>query len=110
MGDLLAFMKDWGIPSKYWPVAKYASRVAQFAIPKGLGSEDVTLWHNSTNVVLLGDAVHPTPHFFGQGANAAIQDAYCLVRCLHTLETESDGSLSGAFSEYVKIRKPLADD
>lgn len=108
--DLLEFMRDWKIPSKYWPAAKYASRVALFAIPKGLGSEEATLWHYSTNVVLLGDAVHPTPHFFGQGANAAIQDAYCLVRCLHTIPSNNDGSLSDAFSEYVKVRKPPADD
>jgi 2-polyprenyl-6-methoxyphenol hydroxylase-like FAD-dependent oxidoreductase len=108
--DLLKFMKVWGVPSKYWPAAKYASRVAQFAIPKGLGSEEAALWHNSTNVVLLGDAVHPTPHFFGQGANAAIQDAYCLVRCLCTVHSDDGGDLSSAFSEYVKIRKPPADD
>ena len=113
--DLLEFMKVWGVPSNYWPAAKYASRVAQFAIPKGLGSEDAMLWHNSKNVVLLGDAVHPTPHFFGQGANAAIQDAYCLVRCLRTTvhspsDDDDTGGLSDAFSEYVKVRKPPADD
>jgi 2-polyprenyl-6-methoxyphenol hydroxylase-like FAD-dependent oxidoreductase len=116
--DLLEFMKVWGVPSKYWTVAEHASRVAQFAIPKGLGSEKAvatqTQWHNSTNIVLLGDAVHPTPHFFGQGANAAIQDAYCLVRCLRTEKDDgndgSDTDLSDAFSEYVRIRKPPAKD
>jgi len=110
--DLLEFMKAWGVPSKYWPAARYASRVARFAIPKGLGSDDPPIWHNSTTVVLLGDAVHPTPHFFGQGANAAIQDAYCLVRCLRTVvhSRTNDGGLSGAFDEYVAIRKPPADD
>ena len=108
--DLLNFLKDWGAPPRFWPVARYASRVARFAIPKGLGSEDAAVWHNSKNIVLLGDAIHPTPHFFGQGANAAIQDAYCLVRCLRTLQPTEKGNLSEAFTEYVKIRKPPADD
>ena len=31
--DLLEFMKAWEVPSKYWPAAKYASRVAQFKCP-----------------------------------------------------------------------------
>lgn len=102
--DLVAFMEHWNIPNRYRPVAKYASRVARFAIPKGF-EEPAQFWHNAQNVVLLGDAVHPTPHFFGQGANAAIQDAYCLVRCLHERRNFRE-----AVSEYVSIRKPPADD
>ena len=106
--DLLEFMKDWKIPKRYWPVAKHASRVTQFAVPKGFDEKNndaQCAWHNGKNLVLLGDAVHPTPHFFGQGANAAIQDAYCLVRCLQTQQ-----NVAAAFSEYVAIRKPPADD
>ena len=55
--------------------------------------------------MLLGDAVHPTPHFFGQGANAAIQDAYCLTRFLCTAN-----DLETAFKSYVAIRRPPAND
>lgn len=103
--QLMEFMKVWGIPQQYWPVAKYASRVSHFAIPKGLSTQTSSSqwWRQKT--VLIGDAVHPTPHFFGQGANAAIQDAYCLTRHLSTAN-----DLQRAFQSYVSIRKPPADD
>lgn len=101
--DLMKFMETWRIPEKYWPVAKHALRVSHFGIPKGL-SEQLGVW-SKDRTVLLGDAVHPTPHFFGQGANAAIQDAYCLTRCLCIGE-----ELEEAFRSYVAVRKRPADD
>lgn len=101
--QFLQFMETWKIPSKFFPVAKYASRVSHFGIPKGL-SGHFENWHKG-RTVLLGDAVHPTPHFFGQGANAAIQDAYCLTRFLCTAN-----DLETAFKSYVAIRRPPAND
>ena len=62
--DGVVFMRAWGVPVKYLPVARHASRVSHFAVPRGLNA-DREAWHNSQNVVLPGDAVHPMPHFFG---------------------------------------------
>lgn len=52
------------------------------------------------NVVLLGDAAHPTLPFLAQGANLAIEDAYVLARCCaeHT-------SVQSAFRRYQQLRR-----
>lgn len=96
------FMKSWNVPRMFHPVAHYAMRVSHFAVPKGLRRPPEE-WYNR-HVVLLGDAVHPTPHFFGQGANAAVQDAYCLTRLLCTCD-----DTKSALQTYVKVRMPPAD-
>jgi len=102
--ELVDFMKTWNIPNKFWPVAEHASRVSHFAIPKGINQDASSVW-SMGRVAMLGDAVHPTPHFFGQGANAAIQDAYCLTRFICTAD-----DLETAFKSYTAIRKPPARD
>jgi salicylate hydroxylase len=53
-------------------------------------------------IVLLGDAAHATSPFVGQGANQAMQDAYCLVDKL----LKHNHNHQKAFEEFEKIRKP----
>lgn len=55
-------------------------------------------------MVLLGDAAHAMPPFLGQGANQAIQDAYCLARELAALDGKH-ASLDEALASYESTRK-----
>jgi len=56
------------------------------------------------NVVLLGDAAHPTHQYFAQGACMALEDAVCLG---HELERH-DGDFNTAFLAYQTARIPRA--
>lgn len=56
------------------------------------------------NVVLLGDAAHPTHQYFAQGACMALEDAVCLG---HELERH-DGDFNAAFLAYQTTRIPRA--
>jgi 2-polyprenyl-6-methoxyphenol hydroxylase-like FAD-dependent oxidoreductase len=53
------------------------------------------------NVVLVGDAAHPTTPNLGQGANMAIDDAIVLGRCLRDTPT-----ISMALEKYQRERLP----
>ena len=57
------------------------------------------LWHKS-NIVLLGDAAHPTLPFLAQGANLAIEDAYVLAKCCDEM------ALDAALRRYTQLRVP----
>lgn len=57
------------------------------------------LWHRD-NVVLLGDAAHPTLPFLAQGANLAIEDAFVLARAC-----DEHGIASG-LRRYAQLRTP----
>ncbi len=56
------------------------------------------------NVVLLGDAAHPTHQYFAQGACMAMEDAVMLA---HQLE-KHEGDFSGAFADFQTARIPRA--
>ncbi len=51
-------------------------------------------------VAVIGDALHAIGPTSGQGANAAIEDAYALARCL----ARYGGELERAFRRYEEIR------
>lgn len=65
--------------------------------------EPIENWTDG-NVVLLGDAAHPTHQYFAQGACMALEDAVCLG---HELERH-DGDFNAAFLAYQTIRIPRA--
>ena len=61
-------------------------------------------WVNG-RVALVGDAAHAIVPFYGQGANAAMEDCIEIVRCLDA----TGGNWPTALAEYQKRRKPNAD-
>ncbi len=60
-------------------------------------------WYIKDKIILLGDSAHAIWPFYGQGMNAALQDACTLSDLLekHTVEH--------AFHQFYKIRKPCTD-
>mmetsp|Transcript_27310 Transcript_27310/g.55901 ORF Transcript_27310/g.55901 Transcript_27310/m.55901 type:complete len:241 (+) Transcript_27310:937-1659(+) len=64
---------------------------------------------NGARAVLIGDAAHAMPPFLGQGANQAIQDAYCLSNELCKAAPGAGGGgdvLGKALSDFERQRKP----
>lgn len=62
------------------------------------------VWHQNMldgGVVILGDAAHPTLPFLAQGANMALEDAWCLAQSIADQST-----LAAAFAAYQAARKP----
>lgn len=62
-------------------------------------------WHYRDKIVLLGDAAHAVPPFWGEGMNAAFEDTSTLDRCL--VEHLADRRL--ALATYQALRKPNTD-
>jgi len=55
--------------------------------------------------VLIGDAAHAMPPFLGQGANQAIQDAFCLAEKLSELKSGDIATVKDALKAYERQRK-----
>jgi salicylate hydroxylase len=63
--------------------------------------EILSSWSSSSGrVVLLGDSAHAMPPFMGQGANQAMQDAYCLANKLSQVGTQYDSIQVRSSSHY----------
>ena len=61
------------------------------------------VWHKVTaqgGVAILGDAAHPSLPFLAQGANMALEDAWCLAACL-----ANDNHLQAALTVYQSARQ-----
>jgi kynurenine 3-monooxygenase len=73
-------------------------------------SEFVTVrtnrWHHRGKVLLIGDAAHSVVPFYGQGMNAAFEDASTLNRLLDRRGTEN---WEAVFAELQALRKPSTD-
>jgi kynurenine 3-monooxygenase len=72
-------------------------------------SEFVTIrtsrWHYKDKVVLVGDAAHSVVPFYGQGMNAAFEDAATLNRLLD----EHGCDWQAILPRYQELRKPNTD-
>lgn len=55
-------------------------------------------------VLLIGDAAHAVVPFYGQGMNAAFEDARILAEMLR-----GGGAIEDVFTEFSRVRKPDAD-
>lgn len=62
-------------------------------------------WHYQDKIVLLGDAAHAVPPFWGEGMNAAFEDTSVLDRCL----AEQPTARLRALATYQALRKPNTD-
>jgi salicylate hydroxylase len=61
-------------------------------------------WFDSRDragVAILGDAAHPSLPFLAQGANMALEDAWCLAQSM-----DGHATLQSAFAAYQAARKP----
>lgn len=61
------------------------------------------VWHKATSqggVAILGDAAHPSLPFLAQGANMALEDAWCLAACL-----ANDDHLQAALANFQSARQ-----
>lgn len=62
------------------------------------------VWHKTTTqggVAILGDAAHPSLPFLAQGANMALEDAWCLAQII-----ADHATLDAALAAYQAARKP----
>ena len=77
-----------------------------FANPTGtLVTVRTAPWHLGGSAALLGDAAHAIVPFYGQGANAAFEDALALAGAL----TRRSDDRAAAFLEYEAERRPNAE-
>ena len=67
---------------------------------QAVGDRDpIRHWHKG-QVVLLGDAAHPTLQSLAQGACMAIEDGFCLAECI----AAANNDFAGAFRRYESVR------
>jgi kynurenine 3-monooxygenase len=63
-------------------------------------------WNYKDKVLLIGDAAHSVVPFYGQGMNAAFEDATILNRLL---DQYGNKNWQGMFHEFMSLRKPNTD-
>ena len=106
--DLLQRLQAGGYPDETIRMARSAERI--FTIGVFHHQPMSAPWSRSlaggARVVLLGDAAHAMPPFLGQGANQAVQDAYCLAAQLAALHSGRVSSLDAALAAYESVRRP----
>jgi len=98
--EMLRILSSTGMPTDLLRTTERADRF--FSIGVFLHNP-LKPWSKG-RLVLVGDAAHAMPPFLGQGANQAIQDAYCLSLQLASIGTQHS-SLQAALSKYESIRK-----
>lgn len=65
-----------------------------------------SIWHYRDKVLLIGDAAHSVVPFYGQGMNAAFEDAATLNRLL---DRYGEKDWQPMFREFQALRKPNTD-
>ncbi len=91
-GDALAFMPDALHEFKSRPISSFIT-------------VRTSRWYYKDKVVLLGDSAHSVVPFYGQGMNAAFEDASTLNRLLE----EHRDDWRQVLPEYQRLRKPGTD-
>jgi kynurenine 3-monooxygenase len=91
-GDALAFMPDALHEFKSRPISSFIT-------------VRTSRWYYKDKVVLLGDAAHSVVPFYGQGMNAAFEDASTLNRLLD----EHRDDWRKVLPEFQELRKPGTD-
>ena len=117
----LAALDAAGMPEELTRLASSCSRFFDVDVHY---HDPVRRWRDASSVcALAGDAAHAMPPFLGQGANQALQDAWCLAERLAAVEglvaetnkpTPDDGltgryryaSVAEALDAYEATRKP----
>ncbi|EKX48006.1 hypothetical protein GUITHDRAFT_68920, partial [Guillardia theta CCMP2712] len=100
-GDFVRRMKDKRMPQDLVRIVENADRFFDVGV---YFHNPLVTWHKGS-AVLLGDAAHAMPPFLGQGANQAMQDAYCLASNLAEIG-KKHASLPDALKAYERRRKP----
>jgi len=98
----MAILKQKGFPAAAVAMAEASERLFDIGV---YYHDTIPTWSSEGRVVLLGDSAHAMPPFMGQGANQAIQDAYCLATNLGKVGSEFD-SMQSALKAYEDVRKP----
>jgi 2-polyprenyl-6-methoxyphenol hydroxylase-like FAD-dependent oxidoreductase len=119
----LAALDAAGMPEELTRLASSCSRFFDVDVHY---HDPVRRWRDASSVcALAGDAAHAMPPFLGQGANQALQDAWCLAERLAAVEglvaetkrpksNDEDGStgryryasVAEALDAYEATRKP----
>lgn len=94
---LLAHFGDW-----HYPIPQLIQQTEHF-IKNSLSDRVPVRGWSKENIVLLGDAAHPTTPNLGQGGCMAIEGAYILARCI-----QKYGLNQSAFARYETLHFPRA--
>ncbi|MGB7241915.1 MAG: FAD-dependent monooxygenase [Sulfitobacter sp.] len=87
------------------PIAQYLNAVREVQLWGLFRHPVATHWHKD-NVVLLGDAAHPTLPFLAQGANMALEDAWVLA---DATATSTDNAALGRYqsARHKRVSKVI---
>ena len=98
--EMLRILERTRMPAELRAIAERADRFFNIGV---FLHNPLTPWSKG-RLVLVGDAAHAMPPFLGQGANQAIQDAYCLALQLAAIGNVH-ATLPEALSRYEAVRK-----
>lgn len=82
-----------------WPDVLCSTRIGRILT---VGCEP---WTHGGRVVLIGDAAHAMPPFYGQGMNCALEDCSVLMRCI----AEFHQDMPAALAQFERTRRPDTD-
>ncbi len=99
--ELSATFRDWCPEVQSMIAAIEPDKMFKWAI---FARAPLPRWTSGGRLCLLGDAAHATTPFLGQGAAAAIEDAFVLARAL-----DASPDIATAIARYEAVRQPHCD-